>query len=78
MSEQLDVRYLCPELLYIINNPIMANVISGNHIFGMNKLKNMGKVSAPSDIAQLSQREKMAFSFDMWWSDIVYQRFLLK
>lgn len=66
MRAQLEMRYLCPVLLYIINTPIMANMISGSHIFGMNKLKNMGNVSAPSDIAQLSQREKMAFSFDIW------------
>lgn len=65
ISEQLDARYRCPELWNTISSPIMPKVMSGNHIFGVKRPNTMGAVSAPSDMAQFSQSENIAFSFDI-------------
>ena len=66
-----DGLYIFPELSYRISIPIIAKVTSGIHIFAVNRANTIGMVSIPSDIAQFSQRENMAFSFTVRESDMV-------
>ena len=62
MRSQEAALYFLSVLLKSISSPMTPNVTNGIQSLAMKRERNAGSVSAPMDMVQLSQSEKMAFS----------------